>query len=185
MARLDELPRVQVESRGAWRTWLADHAHEGRPIWLVVFKKHCADRHVPFPEMVEEALCFGWIDSRARRVDEDRMMVLMGPRRPGSIWSRINKDHVDRAIAAGRMTPAGQAVVDAAKADGSWHALDETEAGVEPEALRAALTGEARRRWDALAPSHRRQYLHWIRQAKTEPTRARRVAETVRRVLEG
>ena len=116
----DDYEHVEVRSRAEWRAWLAEH-HASRPgVWVVTFKKHTGDRHVPYGEVVEEALAFGWIDSLGRRVDEDRFRLRLGPRKPRSKWSAPNKERIERLEASGAMAPPGAAVIAAAKEDGSW-----------------------------------------------------------------
>ena len=106
--------QVQVESRADWRRWLAANHDRPMGIWLVTFKKHCGDRYVAYNDVVEEALCFGWIDSLPRRLDDDRTMLWLAPRQPGSGWSKLNKDRVERLIAAGQMAASGLAAIAAA-----------------------------------------------------------------------
>jgi uncharacterized protein YdeI (YjbR/CyaY-like superfamily) len=172
--------RVEITSADDLRAWLARHHADSDGVWLVTWKK---DRgpYVPYPEVVRELLCFGWIDSQGRKVDEDRWSVRIAPRRPGSGWSRVNKDHLEVLIGDGRMQPAGEAAVERAKADGSWTKLDEVETLREPEDLRAALDAspDARREWDGFPPSARRAILEWVSGAKAPATRERRVATTV------
>ena len=116
----DDYEHVEVRSRAEWRAWLAEH-HGSRPgVWVVTFKKHTGDKHVPYGEVVEEALAFGWIDSLGRRVDEDRFRLRLSPRKPRSKWSAPNKERIERLEASGAMAPPGAAVIAAAKADGSW-----------------------------------------------------------------
>jgi uncharacterized protein YdeI (YjbR/CyaY-like superfamily) len=131
--------------------------------------------------VVDEALCFGWIDSLPRRLDADRSMLLLSPRKPGSGWSKVNKDKVARLTADGRMAPAGLAKVEAAKADGSWARLDAVDALAEPDDLVAALDADpaARANFDAFPRSSRRGILEWIVNAKRPETRAARIATTV------
>ena len=176
----DAYERVEVTSREAWRDWLAGN-HAGSPgIWLVTYKKAEGDRHVPYEATVEEALCVGWIDSKGRKLDERRSMLLMTPRKAGSGWSRPNKERLERLFAAGQMEPAGIAMVKAAKADGSWTALDDIENLVEPDDLRAALdaTPAARESWDGFPRSTKRATLEWISLAKRAETRTKRIEET-------
>jgi uncharacterized protein YdeI (YjbR/CyaY-like superfamily) len=179
--------RVQVDSRAGWREWLAANAATAPGIWAVTWKKAAAGPSVAYEELVEEALCFGWIDSVRRTVDDGRSRLLFTPRRPGSGWSRPNKERIERLVAAGLMTPAGAALIEAAKADGSWASYDEIDAMVEPDDLRAALDASpgARANWDAFPPSARRAILGWISQARRSETRARRVTETVTRAARG
>ncbi|MBA3719512.1 MAG: YdeI/OmpD-associated family protein [Nocardioidaceae bacterium] len=178
--------RVEVTSTAKLRDWLAAH-HDASPgCWLVTWKKGRGP-YVSHAEIVRELLCFGWIDTRGQRVDDDRTSLLVCPRRPGSGWSRVNKGHLDVLFAEGRMQPAGVAVVERAKGDGSWTRLDEVETLREPDDLRKALDAApvAREHWDAFPPSARRAILEWISSAKRQPTRARRVAETTSEAAAG
>lgn len=179
---MKEYERVEITSRDAWRGWLQEHHAQRHSIWLVTWKKTAGERHVPYDAIVEEALAFGWVDSLPRKLDEKRTMLLLSPRKPGSGWSRINKERVAKLIAAGRMTPAGQAKVDAARADGSWAKLDRVETLALPDDLQAALheTRDAERNFTAFPPSAKRGILEWIGNAKRAETRAKRIAQTVR-----
>jgi len=179
--------QVEVESRGEWRAWLEAHHARAPGVWVVTYKKAEGSRHVPYGDVVEEALCFGWVDSRGQRLDEARWMLLLTPRRPGSGWSRPNKQRIERLRAAGLMAPAGLAAVAAAEADGSWTALDAIEDLVEPDDLRAALDADAdaRREWDGFPRSAKRAILEWVLSAKRPETRARRVAETAEQAAQG
>ncbi|MGI8946571.1 MAG: YdeI/OmpD-associated family protein [Ornithinimicrobium sp.] len=137
--------------------------------------------------MVRELLCFGWIDSKGRRVDQDRTSLLVCPRRPGSGWSRVNKEHLVLLRREGRIQPAGQAAIERAVADGSWTRLDEVETLREPDDLSAALDAapDARGHGDVFPRSARRAILEWIASAKTEPTRDRRITRTVEEAASG
>lgn len=176
-----EREQVHVETREQWRAWLAEHSATSPGVWLVTWKAGSGRPRLAYDDLVEEALAFGWVDSRPRTLDEDRSQLLVTPRQPGSGWSRRNKERVHRLTEAGLMTAAGQAVVDAARRDGSWTALDAVETLSEPDDLRAALDAApaARRAWDGFPRSARRAVLEWIRAARTPPTRARRVEQTV------
>ena len=174
-----EREQVVVESREEWRAWLAEHHADSPGVWLVTYKKGEGRPYVPYGDVVEEALAYGWVDSLGRALDEHRSQLLMTPRKPGSKWSRPNKERVERLRAAGLMAPAGERVVSAAQEDGSWVALDGVEALEEPDDLRAALDAdpEARRHWDAFPRSARRGILEWLLNARTESTRTRRITE--------
>ena len=175
-------PRLEFRSRAAIRAWLeANHAQE-TTFWLVTFKKHVEECHIPYGEIVEELLCFGWVDSRTRRVDDDRTMLLVSPRKPGSTWSASNKRRVADLEKRGLMTPAGHAKIESARKDGSWHFLDDIENLIEPDDLARALdkNQRARQNFDSFSPSARKVILLWIKTAKRDETRARRVSETVR-----
>lgn len=182
-----ELDRVTIGSREEWRAWLQRHHATSPGIWLVTGKKGSGRPHLDYGDLVEEALAFGWVDSRPRSLDAERSQLLLTPRRPGSNWSRVNKERVERLTAAGLMAPAGIAVVEAARADGSWAALDEVEDLVEPDDLRRALDGRpaARAEWDRFPRSSRRAILEWILGARTAPTRTRRITQTVDDAVHG
>lgn len=172
---------VEVTSRAEWRAWLDANYTRSESIWLVTYKKHC-EQSVPYDAIVEEALCFGWIDSTGRRIDADRTALLLSPRRSGSIWSKLNKERIERLIADGRMAAPGRAAIEAAQADGSWTLYDECEALIVPPDLTAALAAvaDATEKWHAFSPSSRKGILWWIKSARTPATRAKRLAETAR-----
>lgn len=179
----DAYPQVEVTSRAELRAWLAEHHATSPGIWPVTHKQAEGDRHVPYDDVVREVPCVGWVDSRPRKVDARRSALLLTPRRPGSGWSKANKERVAELEAAGLLQPAGVRAIEAAKADGSWTALDAAIALIEPDDLREALdaTPVARAEWDAFPPSARRA----IGQAKRPETRARRVTETVEQAAIG
>jgi uncharacterized protein YdeI (YjbR/CyaY-like superfamily) len=179
--RLDDLPRVPIDSRARWRAWLEQHYASSGSVWAVIHRKGRGP-HVPYDDIVEEALCFGWIDGLVRKLDDDRSMLLLAPRKPGSAWSKPNKERVARLFARGEMAPAGLATVEAAKADGTWTKLDEVEALTVPKDLAAAFRKHAGSAacFSAFPRSAKRGILEWIAQAKRPETRARRVDETAR-----
>jgi uncharacterized protein YdeI (YjbR/CyaY-like superfamily) len=185
--RLD-LPLVEAPTRAAWRAWLAaNHATSGS-VWLVINRKDGgAGPHLPPEAAAEEALCFGWIDSRPARLDAARSLLLVSPRKPGSAWSGINKQRATRLIAAGLMAPAGLAAIARAKADGSWTRLDGATALAEPPDLLAALAAVpgALDCWRGFPPSHRRANLEWLAQARRPETRTARIAEIATRAGRG
>jgi len=178
--------QVEVGSPAEWREWLRENHTRTTGIWLVTHKKRNAEKHVPHEAIVEEALAYGWVDSRPRSLDERRSQLLLTPRKPGSNWSRKNKERVQQLLAEDRMTPAGLAVVEAAKADGSWSRLDAVENLLEPVELQRALdrSAAARANWDAFPRSTRRAILEWIGNAKRADTREKRIAETARLAAE-
>jgi len=173
---------VLVESRAQWREWLMEFHRTSPGAWVATWKTASAGPSVPTSDISEEALCFGWVDSRPGRLDDERSRSLVTPRKATSSWSRVNKERAARLIDRGLMAPAGLAAVEAAKANGVWNALDAVEALVEPPDLRHALDAEpdARRHWDGFPRSTRRAILEWIASAKRATTRAERVERTVR-----
>jgi uncharacterized protein YdeI (YjbR/CyaY-like superfamily) len=184
---IDDLPRFHPESRVQWRAWLADHHDTDRGAWLVSWKQATGRPSLPYEAVIEEALCFGWVDSTARTLDSERSMLLMTPRKPTSTWARTNKERVERLLAAGLMQPAGIAAVETAKANGSWTVLDSVEALEVPEDLAAALAAEpgARESYEGFSPSNRKMILWWVKSAKRPETRERRIAETARLAAKG
>lgn len=179
-----ELPEnsVQCETREEWREWLANNHGRGEGVWLVTFKKASSRASVGYDASVEEGLCFGWIDSRTKGLDEDRSMLWFGPRRAGSGWSRPNKERVARLMSAGLMMPAGLATVEAAKVDGSWTAMDAVENLEVPDDLADAFAKHAgsREHFEEFPRRVKWGILHWIWSAKRPATRARRIEETAR-----
>jgi uncharacterized protein YdeI (YjbR/CyaY-like superfamily) len=175
---------VTPATQAQWRRWLARHPDRTEGVWVVHRKKSSPLAGPTYEDLLEEALCHGWIDSQSRRVDEDRKIQWFSPRRKGGLWSAPNKARIERLVGEGRMTAAGQAAIDAAKADGSWSQTDEVDALVVPADLAEALAADpaASAAYDALRDSARKQYLWWIHSAKRPRTRADRVAETVRRL---
>ncbi|MEM1115144.1 MAG: YdeI/OmpD-associated family protein [Bacteroidota bacterium] len=169
-------------SRAEWRAWLKTHHTRGEGVWLILNKKASGKPRLTPDEIVEEAVAFGWIDSVPRTLDAERSMLWVAPRKPGSNWSRLSKERAERMLAAGLVSEAGRAVIEAAKADGSWTALDDVENLVVPDDLAAALDAHppARANWDAFPRSPRRGILEWILTAKRDATRARRIEETAR-----
>jgi uncharacterized protein YdeI (YjbR/CyaY-like superfamily) len=171
--------QVQPESLAEWREWLVQNHDRGAGVWLVMRRASAGGPRISYEESVEQALCFGWVDSKGRSLDAERTMLWFAPRKRGSGWARTNKERIERLTAAGLMAPAGQAVIDAAKADGSWSLLDDVENLAVPDDLAAAFAAHppAQQHWDAFPRSVRRAILEWIVQAKRAETRANRVAE--------
>ena len=175
-------PSAHPLTRAAWRDWLAVNHLQPTGVWLIAYKKSTGKPRVEYEEAVEEALCFGWVDSKPRKLDAERSMLWFAPRKSGSGWSRPNKLRVERLLAAGLMTEAGLRKVAEAQRDGSWAKLDAVEDLLIPDDLAQALAGLARatNNFDAFPRSAKRGILEWIANARTAPTRAKRVEETAR-----
>ncbi len=173
---------VHPKSSAAWRDWLSAHHERDGGVWLVTYKKAAGIADMSYDDAVCEALCFGWVDSKPRALDEKRTMLWFAPRKPGSLWSQPNKQRVARLQAEGRMHAAGTRKVDAAKADGSWTALDAVDALEIPADLAEAFAQHdgAAQHFEEFPRSVKRGILEWILQAKTAPTRNRRIEETAR-----
>jgi uncharacterized protein YdeI (YjbR/CyaY-like superfamily) len=176
-----QLETFHASGRREWRRWLEANHDRSPGVWLISFKKASGKPRVSYDEAVEEALCFGWIDSRANALDDERSMQLYSPRRPRSPWSKLNKQRIERLVAQGLMTPAGLAKIEAAKQDGSWGAYDAIEALTVPPDLEAALTARptARRYFQQFSDSSKKQLLWWVESAKRPETRAKRIEQVV------
>jgi uncharacterized protein YdeI (YjbR/CyaY-like superfamily) len=173
---------VHPKSRSEWRAWLEQNHTRKEGVWLITYKKATGKPRVDYEEAVEEALCYGWIDSKGNKLDDERSLLGMAPRKPGTGWSRINKERINRLVQEGQMTPAGLAKVEAARQDGSWSALDAVEALEIPLDLKKALREypNAKQNFEAFPRSAKRAILEWISSAKKPETRAKRIQETAR-----
>ena len=175
-------PSFQAPSRAAWRIWLENNHNASTGVWLIIFKKSSGKQVLSFDEAIEEALCFGWIDSKPAKLDSERTMLWFSPRKPGSGWSGLNKSRIEKMSAAGLMQKSGLDKIEAAKQDGSWSMLDAVEALEIPPDLAAAFETypNSRQNFDGFPRSAKRGILEWITQAKREMTRAKRIEETAK-----
>ena len=176
-----ELERVVASSRGAWRDWLSQNHASAQAVMLVYFKLGSGVPSVTYPGAVREALAFGWIDTTRYALDTQRYQQVFTPRRSGSPWSRLNKTYLEELTAAGLMTPAGLAAIEAARLDGSWDASEAGESLTVPADLQAALEANAAAalHFTAFPASIRKYILQWIAGAKRPETRASRISATV------
>jgi uncharacterized protein YdeI (YjbR/CyaY-like superfamily) len=182
----DDKPHVRADDRATWRTWLeANHATAGGA-WLVTWRPRSGRQGLDYGEAVEEALCFGWVDSTAGTIDDERGRLYFAPRKTRSAWSASNKARVERLIAEGWMAPAGLAAIERAKANGSWETLDTVERLEVPADLAAALHERppAAVNFATFSPSARKMMLAWVATARRPETRAdriRKIAESAAR----
>jgi uncharacterized protein YdeI (YjbR/CyaY-like superfamily) len=182
-----DYPIYHVETREQWRAWLAVHQDDPSGVWVATWNRDSGRPAVTYDELVEEALCVGWIDSTVNTLDADRRLQLVTPRKPRSTWSRVNKARVEQLEADGRMRPRGRRAIEAARENGWWSIYDAVEDLVEPDDLAAALDAEpeARAAWDAFPTSPRKAMLWWVVSAVREDTRARGVASIVDHAARG
>jgi len=183
-----DLPILAFPTRDAWAAWLDEHHASAPGLWLKIAKKGAGVPTVTYAEAVEVALCFGWIDGQKASFDETFFLQRFTPRRPQSIWSRINRDKVEELIVRGEMRPAGLREVERAKADGRWDAAYEpARTATVPEDLRVALDANdaARASFATLNAANRYAILHRVHTAKKPETRARRIAQFVAMLAEG
>jgi uncharacterized protein YdeI (YjbR/CyaY-like superfamily) len=173
---------VHPKTRAQWGTWLARNHARAEGVWLITYKMATGRPRVDYNDAVEEALRFGWIDSKPRALDGERSMLWFAPRKPRTNWSKANRERVERLMAGGRMAAPGLAKVLAAQRDGSWDALVGVESLEVPPDLRRALAkqAEAARNFDAFPPSVKRGILEWIHNARQPATRTKRIEETAR-----
>jgi uncharacterized protein YdeI (YjbR/CyaY-like superfamily) len=183
MAQIKLLPdQFYAQTRAEWRAWLLEHHDQNSGVWLVFNKKTSGLPYYSYNDQVEEALCFGWVDSKPGKFDELRSMLYFAPRKAKSGWSKPNKIRIAHLLEKGLMMPAGLAKIEAAKKDGSWEKLDGVENLEIPDDLKKALSefSNATANFEAFPKSAKRGILEWIVQAKKPETRARRIEETAR-----
>lgn len=176
---------LYVTNRDGWRAWLETNHDKEKEVWLIYYKKHTGKPRIPYDDAVEEALCFGWIDSIVKKLDEEKYIKKYSPRKDKSIWSDKNKERVKKMIKTGQMTKAGLTKIEKAKENGSWSKLYPISNTQKiPTALRKALSGDkkALENFMDLAPSYKKQFIWWILSAKGEETKAKRIREAIRLV---
>ncbi len=179
MSALDDAPEVHADDLVTWRAWLAANHAVTRGAWLLMRRQQAGHAGLDYVAAVEEALCFGWVDSTRRRVDDERNKLYFARRKPGSAWAATNKARVERLMSEGRMAPAGLAAIELAKANGSWETLDATERLEIPTDLAAALDARtpAAANFAAFPPSARKLLLGWVATARRPETRTARITE--------
>ncbi len=168
-------------NRAAWRKWLEKNHSKALYVWLILYRKESGIPSLVYAEVVEEALCFGWIDSKPNKRNEESYFLFIAPRKPKSPWSALNKRRVEKLLKENRITPAGLTKIEAAKKDGSWSALDKVEALTMPMELKKVFTKnkKAFANFDLFPGSVKKQLLYWVESAKTETTRRKRITEIV------
>jgi len=170
-----------AKNRETWRSWLEKNNDKEKSVWLIIYRKDTAKKSVNYAEAVEEALCFGWIDSKANKRDEESFYQFFTRRNLKSNWSRVNKERVAKLIDDRLMTSRGLETIELAKRNGTWTALDKIENLELPIDLKKALkqNAEAAKYFDAFPRSVKKGILEWIQNAKKEETREKRIKETV------
>ncbi|MBD2355490.1 YdeI/OmpD-associated family protein [Tolypothrix sp. FACHB-123] len=182
MATFDnQLETVYAKDRQEWREWLQRNHHSSIGVWLIYYKVKSGKPSVKYSEAVKEALCFGWIDSKVKTIDTERYMQIFTPRKPKSVWSKLNKQYIEELITQNLMTEAGLKKIEAAKENGSWSSLDAIEALTIPADLKLALTANktANKYFEALSKSSKKNILSWIESAKRPETRLKRIQQTI------
>lgn len=177
----DKLEEFHFVDRATWRQWLIKNYAISQGIWLVYYKIKSGKPSIRYEEVVQECLCFGWIDSKTQSIDGERYRQIITPRKPGSVWSKVNKQYIKELTTAGLMTDAGIVKIEAAKQDGSWTFLDDIEALVIPEDLATALAAAptAQTNFDEFSNTKKKNVLYWIATAKRATTRQKRIHQTI------
>lgn len=180
-----EYKTTHPKTRHQWRQWLENNHLTSPGVWMIYYKKETGKRSFTYSEAVDEALCFGWIDSLPRKLDDERAMLKFTPRKPKSVWSQLNKKKIEILIRENRMTTAGLAKIEQAKKDGSWEILSSSDFHADnktmPPELEKAFSKnkKAAANFHAFPISYRKQFLFWIDSAKRPETKAARIKQTV------
>ena len=187
MVAIKDRPLLEFDHADEWEAWLEQNSDDPIGVRLRMGKKNAPNPGLRYPEALDIALCFGWIDGQSGSIDETHYFVSFSPRRSKSIWSQINREHIDRLIAAGRMREGGQAQIDAAKADGRWDAAYRQKDAPVPDDLRAALDANAAASafFETLNSQNRFAILFRIGNVKRAETRAKKISTFVEMLAEG
>ena len=175
--------KLYISNRKEWRKWLRENNSNVKEVWLIYYKKHTNKPRIPYDDAVEEALCFGWIDSTVKRIDDEKYCQKFTPRNLKSIWSEHNKKRVSKMITKGKMTKHGMEKVKAAKKKGEWYKTVEAvqEFNMPLELTRLLSTNKnAGEFFNELSPSHKKQYIGWIASAKKVETKEKRAGEALK-----
>lgn len=171
-----------AEDRKIWREWLQKNHTGTKSVWLILYHRDSGKPSVTYDDAVEEALCFGWIDSKPNKRDDENSYLFFARRNPNSNWSKKNRERAERMISEGLMTSAGMEMITVAKNTGRWTALEEVQNAVIPDDLKEALAMKptAEKNFSEFPPSSKRIILEWILNARKLKTRQKRIEETVR-----
>ncbi len=177
----DRLKTVYASDRNQWRAWLEKNHRTSLCIWLIYYKVKSGKPSVRYSEAVKEALCFGWIDSKVNSLDAERYQQVFTPRKPKSVWSKLNKQYIEELIEQGLMTEAGLEKIELAKQNGSWKKLDAIEQLIIPADLSQALivNEAANNYFEKLSNSSKKNILSWVENAKRPETRLKRIEQTI------
>lgn len=178
---MEEQEYLYFKNAEEWRLWLHDNHQSATKVFLIFYKVGCGIESMRWEEAVQVAICYGWIDSTVKRIDENRRRQLFTPRKDKSVWSKLNKTYIEKLIAKNLMHESGLRKIEIAKQNGSWEALDEVENYTIPEDLLYAFEQNpmAFQNYNSFSPSYRKSYLYWLNQAKRTETRANRIVEII------
>ncbi len=175
-------PELYFKNDQEWRFWLHDNHNNSDGVYLIFFKVETKKPSMRWEEAVKVALCYGWIDSTVKRLDNERRRQYFCPRKPKSVWSKVNKNYILELIKDKLMHESGLTSIEIAKKNGSWIALDDVENGIIPEDLQKAFNKHATafENYQKFAKGYRKSYLYWLNQAKRQETRDKRIAEIIK-----
>lgn len=178
---MEEHEYLYFKNAQEWRLWLHDNHLSVTKAYLIFYKVGCGIKSMRWEEAVQVAICYGWIDSTVKKLDENRRRQMFTPRKDKSVWSKLNKTYIEKLIADNLMHESGLRKIAIAKQNGSWEALDEVENHVIPEDLALAFEQNpmAFQNYNSFSPSYRKSYLYWLNQAKRAETRANRITEII------
>jgi uncharacterized protein YdeI (YjbR/CyaY-like superfamily) len=178
---------LYFKNRNEWRAWLETNHKNSKEVWLIHYKKSSSKKSINHVDAVEEALCFGWIDSKLKKIDKDRFILKYTPRKSKSVWSKINKEKAEEMVALGKMTQSGLDKIEEAKRQGLWDiAYTNKVKDRIPSDLKQALlvNSKAWYNFQHFANSYRNMYIGWVKSAKSEETRKRRIREVFKRSID-
>ena len=184
---MDLKDALSFKSRDEWRNWLEKNHAEEKEVWLIHYKRSAGKVGIRLEEAVEEALCFGWIDGKLKKIDDERFILRYSPRKASSVWSKINRERAERMMKVGKMTAAGLSAIEEAKRSGAW---DESYTNLKPDEVPAdllvALAKDKRalHNFQGFANSYRNQYIYWVNSAKSGGTRRKRIERVVEQALQ-
>jgi uncharacterized protein YdeI (YjbR/CyaY-like superfamily) len=182
-----KLREIHPKTKAGWRSWLKENHATCDGVWLIYYRASTGKRRLTWEDAVREALCFGWVDSKVKPIDDARYKQIFTPRKPRSVWSKVNKQYIAELIEAELMTDAGLRAVDVAKQNGAWSLLEPVDALMVPEDLESALrrSTRAREAYEALSNQSKRSVLYSLYSAKREDTRAKRLANALAELEDG
>ncbi len=178
---MEEKEHLYFKNADEWRTWLHKNHHSSKGIYLLFYKVSSDYESIRWEEAVQVAICYGWIDSTVKKIDEHQRRQLFTPRKDKSVWSKLNKTYIEKLIQENAMHESGLRKIEIAKQNGSWNSLDEVENHVIPEDLQLAFNDnpKAWSNYQSFSPSYRKSYLYWLNQAKRVETRQNRIREII------
>jgi len=178
---LKEKEHLYFKNAAEWRAWLHDNHHSSTGVYLIFYRVDSANESMRWEEAVQVAICYGWIDSTVKKLDEERRRQMFTPRKEKSVWSKLNKTYIEKLIAEDLMHESGLRKIEIAKQNGSWTSLDSVENHEIPQDLELAFQQNkiAFDNYNSFSPSYRKSYLYWLNQAKREETRKARIAEII------